>query len=75
MPIATLTFDLPEEDSEFSHASNGWKWRMIVGEILNNIRQDVKYSQDTTEEQKKVLENMRTYICGRMSEEGLLLDE
>lgn len=75
MPIATLTFDLPEEDSEFSHASNGWKWRMIVGEILNNIRQDVKYSQDTTEEQKKVLENMRSYIFGRMTEEGLLLDE
>lgn len=75
MPIATLTFDLPEEDSEFSHASNGWKWRMIVGEILDNIRQDVKYSQDTTEEQKKVLENMRAYIFGRMSEEGLLLDE
>lgn len=75
MPIATLTFDLPEEDSEFSHASNGWKWRMIVGEILNNIRQDVKYSQDTTEEQKKVLENMRSYIFGRMSEEGLLLDD
>ncbi len=75
MPIATLTFDLPEEDSEFSHASNGWKWRMIVGEILANIRQDVKYSQDTTEEQKKALENMRTYIYARMSEEGLLLDD
>ena len=75
MPQATLTFDLPEEDVEFSHASNGWKWRMIVGEILDNIRQDVKYSQDTTEEQKKVLENMRSYIFGRMSEEGLLLDE
>lgn len=75
MPIATLTFDLPEEDSEFSHASNGWKWRMIVGEILNNIRQDVKYSQDTTEEQKRVLENMRSYIFVRMGEEGLLLDD
>ncbi len=75
MPIATLTFDLPEEDSEFSHASNGWKWRMIVSEILDNIRQDVKYSQDTTEEQKKVLGNMRTYIYARMSEEGLLLDD
>ena len=75
MPQATLTFQLPEEDGEFSKATNGWKWRMIVNEILANIRQDVKYSQDTTEEQKKVLENMRTFIFGRMSEEGLLLDE
>ncbi len=75
MPIATLTFDLPEEDGEFSHATNGWKWRMIVNEILDNIRQDVKYSQDTTEEQKKILGNMRTYIYARMSEEGLLLDD
>lgn len=75
MPQATLTFQLPEEDGEFSHAANGWKWRMIVGEILNNIRQDVKYSQDTTEDQKRVLENMRTFIHGRMSEEGLLLDD
>jgi len=75
MSLATLTFDLPEEDREFSDASNGWKWRMIVGEILDNIRQDVKYSQDTTEEQKRVLENMKTFMDGRMSEEGLLLDE
>lgn len=75
MPQATLTFDLPEDSAEFSHATNGWKWRMIVSEILAYIRQDVKYSQDTTEEQKKVLENMRTYIYARMSEEGLLLDD
>jgi len=75
MPQATLTFQLPEEDAEFSQATNGWKWRMIVSEILENIRQDVKYSQDTTEEQKKVLENMRSFIFGRMTEENLSLDE
>ena len=75
MPQATLTFQLPEEDGEFFKAANGWKWRMIVNEILDNIRQDVKYSQDTTEEQKRVLESMKTFIHGRMSEEGLLLDD
>lgn len=75
MPQATLTFQLPEEDGEFSQAANGWKWRMIINEVLDNIRQDVKYSQDTTEDQKKVLENMRTYIYTRMSEEGLLLED
>jgi hypothetical protein len=75
MPQATLTFQLPEEDSEFYQATNGWKWRMIVSDILLNIRQDVKYSQVTTEEQKKVLENMRSFIFGRMGEENLSIDE
>ena len=75
MPQATLTFQLPEEGVEFSQAANGWKWRTIVSEVLANIRQDVKYSQDTTEEQKKVLESMRTFIYARMSEEGLRLDD
>lgn len=75
MPQATLTFQLPEEDAEFSQATNGWKWRMIVYEILANIRQDVKYSEETTEEQKKILENMRAFIFERMGEENLSLDE
>ena len=75
MPKATLTFQLPEEDVEFFQASNGWKWRMIVSDILQNIRQDVKYSQKTTEEQKRILENMRSFIFQRMSEENLSLDE
>ena len=75
MPQATLSFNLPEEDAELSQAVNGWKWRMIISEILENIRQDVKYSHVMPEEQKTVLENMKKFIYGRMSEENLSLDE
>jgi hypothetical protein len=74
MSQATLTFQLPEEEAEFSYAANGLKWRIIVSDILDNIRLDVKYSQETTEEQKKVLENMRSFIYKRMGEDGLILD-
>lgn len=75
MPQATLIFQLPEEDREHIDAVNGWKWRSLVSDILQNIRQDVKYSQTTTEEQKKVLENMKSFIFGRMSEENLSVDD
>ena len=75
MPQASLTFQLPEEDREHLDAINGWKWRSLVSDILQNIRQDVKYSQETTEEQKRVLENMRSFIFGRMGEENLSLNE
>jgi hypothetical protein len=75
MSQATLTFQLPEEDREHIDAVNGWKWRSLVFDILQNIRQDVKYSEETTEEQKKVLENMRSFIYKRMGEENLSLDD
>lgn len=72
---ATLTFNLPEETSEHQTAIDAYKWRMIVDDVLANIRQDLKYNSDNlTPEEQKTLENMRKFIYRRLGEENLSLD-
>jgi len=77
MPQATLTFNLnlPEESAEHQTAIDGWKWRTIVDDILQNLRQDLKHNpENLTADQQRVLENMRGYIHQRLTEENLSLD-
>lgn len=72
---ATLTFNLPEETYEHQTAIDAYKWRMIVDDIRQNIRQDLKYNVDKlSPEEQKTLENMRTFIYRRLEEENLSLD-
>lgn len=72
---ATLTFNLPEETSEHQTAIDAYKWRMIVDDVLQNIRQDLKYNVDKlSPEEQKTLENMRAFIYRRLNEENLSLD-
>lgn len=75
MAQATLTFNLPEESVDHQTAIDGWKWRTIVDDILQNLRQDLKYNvENLTDDQQKVLENMRGFIYQRLTEENLSLD-
>lgn len=72
---ATLTFNLPEEAYEHQTAIDAYKWRMIVDDVLANLRQDLKYNSDNlTPEEQKTLENMRKFIYRRLGEENLSLD-
>ena len=72
---AQLTFLLPEESAEHQISLDGWKWRVIVSDILDNLRQDLKYnSSNLSADQQKVLENMRGFIHQRLTEENLSLD-
>lgn len=72
---AQLIFNLPEESAEHQMALDGWKWKAIVSAILDNLRQDLKYNvENLTDDQQRVLENMRGYIYQRLTEENLSLD-
>lgn len=74
MPIASLTFNLPEESAEHQMALDGCKWKTVVEEILNNIRQDLKYNPEKlTADQQKILENMRGFIHQCLEDENLAL--
>jgi hypothetical protein len=74
MPQALLTFNLPEESAEHRTAIDGQKWKTVVEEILNNIRQDLKYNPEKlTADQQKILENMRGFIHQCMEDESLAL--
>ena len=71
---AQLTFNLPEESAEHRMAIDGQKWKTVVEEILNNIRQDLKYNPEKlTADQQKILENMRGFIHQCLEDESLAL--
>jgi hypothetical protein len=66
MPKATLTYDLPEEQTDFdmaTHASDMW---IILHDLDNELRSHLKYDShpewhgDTVEEIRKILWDMRS---------------
>lgn len=46
MPKATLTFDLPEEESDFKHATNGLKYLITMQELYNELRSKSKHGNE-----------------------------
>lgn len=71
---AILEFELPQDASEHQTAIDGWKWRMILNDVLENLRLDLKYNNNLNPETAKSLENMRAFIIQRMTEENLCLE-
>ena len=45
MPKATLSFNLPEEQDEFTLAKNGGKYYCILVDIVNIMRTHKKYDK------------------------------
>jgi hypothetical protein len=71
---ATLEFELPQDAFEHQTAIDGWKWRMIVNDISENLRTDLKYNNNLHHEAAKNLESLRSFIFQRMTEENISLD-
>ena len=72
---ATLTFNLPEERTEFELAANGLKWMSVSHEMAEYLRQQLKYhSEKYTDEEYKVLEQVRKKLQDLIEEEGLTMD-
>lgn len=61
MPVATLTFQLPEESEDFESATSGSAYRAALGDVWNNIRSKTKYSE-LTDEQYACYDQVRTWI-------------
>lgn len=51
---AYLSFNLPEETGEHQTALNGWKYRAVIDDLQNYLRQLYKY-EDKTEVSIEVL--------------------
>ncbi len=49
MPTATLTFTLPEEQSEHEHAIHGMDWALTVWDLDQWLRDRVKHGLDSAE--------------------------
>lgn len=66
--IAKLEFTLPEEDHEFQTAVDGFRWKSVVWEMNEWLRQKIKY------EDRNDLEPVRTALREEIEQRGLSLD-
>jgi hypothetical protein len=47
---AILKFNLPDEQSDFESAVNGYKWQLAMWELDRYLRTNTKYASDETPE-------------------------
>lgn len=71
---AILEFNLPDEQEEFQLAANAVKWMSFANEFSQFLRAECKYNADTyTEDQYRLLEQIRERFHEMLNEEGLSL--
>ena len=74
---ATLHFEHDEKD-ELQDAINGWKWKLIVWELDQDLRGIVKHgyfgSREATEAEIEMADYCRTKLRQLISDDGLNLE-
>ena len=72
---ATLKFNLPEEQSDFENAVNGTKWSIVVWELDQWLRSQIKYAPDEmSQEAYDALEECRDKLHEIKDSYGLKFD-
>jgi len=75
MPKAILEFDLNEEQYEFEQAVNAGKFRSVLWDLDQLLRNKTKYApDDTTEEQIAAYYELRDELHKLMEEHNITLD-
>jgi len=75
MAKVTIEFDTNEEREDMESAINGWKWKMLVWDLDQHLRSELKYnSGNLTNEAYTALEKIREKLHELTSESGLSLD-
>ena len=60
---ATLTFNLPDEESEFQHAQRGIDMSIAISDFDNYLRAELKHNGDAyTDKEYELLDKMRTKL-------------
>lgn len=74
MAKVTLEYDLNEEQEEMESAINGWKWKMLVWNLDQHLRSELKYGDEHTESAYAAVEKIREKLHELKNEHGLKLD-
>ena len=74
MAKVTLEFDFDEDREEMESAINGWKWTMIVWDLDQHLRSELKYNDKLTGDAYEAVEKIRETLHELKSEAGLKLD-
>ena len=73
MSKGKLIFDLPEENDEFEQSYNGPKWRSMVQQLDNRLRDELKYNELLTIDRREAYEHARQLIQRGLDENNLQL--
>jgi hypothetical protein len=74
MAKVTLEFDPFEDREEMESAINGWKWKILVWDLDQHLRSELKYNTKITGEAYEALEKIRERLHELKNENGLTLD-
>ena len=74
MAKVTLEFDPIEEREDMEAALNGWKWKMMVWDLDQHLRSELKYNNKLTGEAYEAVEKIRERLHELKNESGLSLD-
>ena len=73
MSKGRLTFDLPEEQTEFENAAKGIIWRGMVQQLDNRLKDALKYDTKLTTPERTAYELARSLIQRGCEENNLQL--
>ena len=74
MAKITLEYDFNEERDDMESAINGWKWKMVVWDLDQHLRSELKYNEKITGDVYIALEKLRDKLHQFKNEYGLMLD-
>ena len=74
MAKVTLEFDPAEDLEEMESALNGWKWKMLVWDLDQHLRKELKYNDNITSEAYEAIEKIREQLHELKSAAGLTLE-
>ena len=72
---AILKFSLPEDQPEFNTALQGSDWKHVCWEMDQYLRKELKYSDDKSFEELKLLQEVREELNRFMIENNVNFDE
>lgn len=73
MAKGVLSFDLPEEEAAFRLAQEGGEWKYVMMDVLNHIRNKIKYEQ-LGEAKENAYEEIRELIWNTINDRNLKAD-
>lgn len=71
---ARLEYDLPDEAADFRVAADGWRWRRVVEDIDNRLRDRVKYG-DLPDPLHDEVDTIRKELAEIMQDYNLTFEE
>ena len=74
MAKVTIEFDSFEDREEMESALNGAKWKMLVWDLDQYLRSELKYNDEITGKVYDALQKVRDHLHELKNESGLTLE-